>query len=645
MYKFFRFQEYKVLFYRLGLAYLFYFFARILFYFFNKDLLLVDRFSEFANICFRGFAFDTTAILYINLLFILFSILPLVINTKPIFQKIVFYIYFSTNLLAYSTNFIDLIYYKFSNFRFTSSVFNEFNNETNGSSLFFAFIRDYWYILVLFIFLSWIWIYLYRKVTISQKAIPNKTIYFITSIIAILIFSTLIVGGIRGDFKHSTRPITLVDANKHVKKSVQAAMVLNTPFTIIRTINKNDFKRRNDFTDLELNKLIKPIKQYHSNPIANEIEPQKPNIVLFIVESYGREYLGAFNKRYKIPNYKSYTPFLDSLAQHSLIFDNAYANGRKSIHGMSSVLAGIPSFKVAFTSSSFSNQKIQSLVSTLNDFDYDTSFFHGAANGSMGFLGFGNILGLDHYYGMTEFNNNSESDGIWGIWDEPFLQYTEQVLNTKQEPFFATIFTLSSHSPYIAPEKYKNVFPKGDVPVHQVVGYTDYAFKKFFEKAKNEPWFNNTIFVLTADHTNQKFYDKYRKGINRVAVPILFYKSDNSLTKRDTTVSQQIDIYPTLLDMIDYKKPFRSWGRSLIRNDIEPFAITHTGNVFQFIKGNYICVFDGNKAIGFYDSSDDRLEHNLIKNTNQEMLLIEKECKAYIQDYINRIIDKRLFAE
>lgn len=588
---------------------------------------------------FRGLTFDTTAILYVNLLFILLSILPLYINTRPWFQKVIFYVYFITNLLAYATNFIDLIYYKFSNFRLTIATFNEFGNETNGFALLFSFLKNYWHVLFLFLALSWLWIYLYKKISITNQIIDKKISYFISSIIIFLIFGLLIVGGIRGDFKHSTRPITLVDANKHVSKSEQASMVLNTPFTLIRTINKNYFKRKNDFTKDELIRLIKPIKQYNQDSTAVKT---KPNVVLFIVESFAREYIGAFNTRSKISNHKSYTPFIDSLAQHSLIFDNAFANGRKSIHAMSSVLAGIPSFKVAFTSSSFSNQNIQSVVSALNDYGYDTSFFHGAANGSMGFLGFGNILGIDHYYGMNEFNNMSETDGIWGIWDEPFLQFMHKTISTKPEPFFATVLTLSSHDPFIVPEKHKNRFPKGDVSIHRPIGYTDYALKQFFEKSKNEPWFDNTIFILTADHTNQKFYDKYKKGINRHAVPILFFKPDNSLSKLDTTIAQQIDIYPTILDLVGYKKPFRSWGRSLVSTDVNPFAILHTGNVFQYLKSDYTLVFDGNKSIGLYAAYDDILAHNLISDKPEDTKRLERELRAYIQDYMNRILDKEL---
>ncbi len=634
--KLIRKQEYLAFFYRLGLAYLFYFIARVLFYIFNKDLLNISNASELFNTFYYGIAFDTTAILYINAIFTLLSLLPLFVNTHKTFQKVLFYIYFIFNFIAYATNFIDMIYYKFSNFRLTFTVFEEFKNETNGNALLFSFLKDYWYILVLFLVTCYLWIYLYKKVNVKPIEITKKLSYTLSSIVILLLIATLMVGGIRGDFKHSTRPITLVDANRHVTKQEQAVLVLNTPFAIIRTINKREFKNPNFFKQEDISKYIKPIKQYTKNPET------KPNIVLFIIESYGREYIGALNKRKKIKNYEGYTPFFDSLIQHSLAFDNAYANGRKSIHGMSSVLSGIPSYKVAFTSSAYSNQKIQSLISTLKDYGYDTSFFHGAANGSMGFLGYSNILGIDHYYGKTEFNDDSKSDGIWGIWDEYFFQYIADELGKKKSPFFAAIFTLSSHAPYKLPKEFEGKFPVGHKPVHKMVGYTDYAFKKFFNRVKKEPWYNNTIFVFTADHTNQKYYKKYRKGINRLAVPIIFFKPDNSLAKLDTVVAQQIDIYPSILDLIGYKKPFRSWGRSVFSNDMAPFAITHSGNVFYYIKNDYTLVFDGKKTIGFYDKDDVMLEHNLIDKKLPEMKKMDNECKAYVQDYMYRIVQKKL---
>jgi phosphoglycerol transferase MdoB-like AlkP superfamily enzyme len=595
------------------------------------------------SLCYYGLAFDTTAILYANLLFIVCSVLPFFTNTNKGYQKFLFYLYFSMNLLAYATNFIDFIYYKFTFARTTIVVWNIMKHETNLAPLFVSFIFDYWHVWVLFLIFSSLWIYLYKKVTVLAFEPTKKIAYFGFSTIGFLFVVLMTIGGIRGgDFNKSTRPINILDASKHVKNIVHSDIVLNTPFAIIRTLFSNSFIKT-DYKDVNpqvINTLVQPIKTYHNNPET------KPNVVIFILESYGREYIGAFNKEAKIPNYKSHAPFLDSLSQHSMIFTNAYANGRQSIHGMSSVLAGIPSFKDAFTSSPYPKQKIESLVSTLKSEGYNTSFFHGAANGSMGFLGFANILGIDKYYGRTEYNDDSQFDGFWGIWDEPFLQFMKKTLDKKKTPFFASVFTVSSHEPYIIPKKYKNIFHEGNVPIHKCAEYTDYSLKRFFNEAKKEPWFSNTIFVFVADHCNQIYYDEFQKPINRFAVPIIIYKPNSNLVGVNTDLAQQIDIYPTILDLIGYKKPFRSWGRSLFDTKTStPFVINSTGNIYQFSKGNFICTFDGKEAIGFYDKNDKALKLNLIANRTPEMDALELNCKAFIQDYMERVVDKKMYAK
>ncbi|MEO4005904.1 sulfatase-like hydrolase/transferase [Flavobacterium sp. CAU 1735] len=636
----YRIQEYKALFYRLFLAYVFYFIARVLFFAYNYKMLKVDSVSDFLALAYHGMVFDTAAILYLNALFVVCSILPLWITTKKGYQKFLFYLYFVCNLIGFATNFVDFIYYRFTYARTTIAIMDIVKNESNKGNMFSRFIVSYWHVYALFFLCAILWVYLYKKVKVKEVQHENKVKYFVSSILGLVTIAVLAVGGIRGDFKKSTRPINIVDANRYVTKPEHADIVLNTPFAVIRTMGTTSFKKVDLVSPEVVQRELEPIKHYRNNPKT------KPNIVIFITESYGREYIGAFNKDTKIPGFVSYTPFIDSLAQHSLIFSNAFANGSKSIHGMSSVLAGIPSFQDAFTSSPYPKQKIQSLVSTLKEEGYDTSFFHGAPNGSMGFLGFGNILGFDHYYGKTEYNNDADFDGSWGIWDEPFFQYMKKTFDAKKQPFMGTIFTVSSHEPFVVPEKFKGKFPMGTVPMHQVVGYTDYAFKKFFEAARKEPWFQNTIFVITADHCNQVAYDEYAKVINRSAVPILIYKPDGSLKGENKELAQQIDIYPTLLDMIGYDKPFRSWGRSLIgEKAIKPFVINYNGTQYQFQRGNYICLFDGKKATGFYAIADKGLEKNLIGNRNKEMDDLEVACKAFVQDYYARIIDKKLYAE
>ncbi|UKB80564.1 LTA synthase family protein [Chryseobacterium sp. MEBOG07] len=635
----FRKQELLALVYRIFLAYFFYQIARLLFWFFNKDLIKVDSVSEYIKLAFHGTAFDTTAILYVNALFILLSLLPLVINTKKVFQKILFWLYFITNGIAYAMNFGDFIYYKFSQARLTSAVFQVAEHESNVSQTLMISIRQHPFVLIWYVVLMILWVFLYKKVKVEDSKPVKLLPYFITSILTLCITAVLVVGGIRGDFKHSTRPINMVDATRFVTNPLQGNMVLNSTFSFFRTLNTNNFKEVHFVDEKYIEENVQPYKVY-DRKIEN-----RPNIVIFIVESFGREYSGAFNKDKNIKDYVSYTPFMDSLAGQSLIFPNTFANGRQSIHGMSSVLAGIPSLTDAFTGSPYSNQKIQSIVSVCNDLGYDTSFYHGAPNGSMGFLGFGNILGFKHYFGKTEYNHDEDFDGMWAIWDEPFLQYFAKNVGKKQ-PFMTTVFTASSHHPFKIPEKYNGKFKKGKIEIHEPMQYTDYSIKKYFETAKKQPWFNNTIFVFTGDHTNQVYYPEYERAMNRYAVPLVFYSPNPACQLKGVSqeIAQQADIYPTLADLIGYNKPIRSWGRSLVSDKKYPFIVVNSdGSTDQFMIGNYIYRFDGKEIIGVYNQSDLSLEKNLINEVKTpEVEQGKKTAKAWYQDYMDRVINRKL---
>jgi phosphoglycerol transferase MdoB-like AlkP superfamily enzyme len=634
---FYRIQEYKTLFLRISLAYLFYFIARVLFYFYNSNMIVIDSFSEFVNLCFIGLTFDTSAILYTNVFFILISLIPFKNNSNPLFQNGMMVLYFSTNTIAYSTNFFDFIYYRFSQSRLTTRVFDVIENENNKATLAASFIYNYWHVLALFFILIFIWIYLYKKIDFNKSKSKITFNYYLFSLFWSLIIIFICVIGVRGGIGNATRPINMVDAHRFVKKGIHADFVLNSPFCLIRTYKKNYFKKKKFINSSEIESIIKPIKK------LNDSVYSRPNVVLIVLESFGREYIGSFNKDNLIDDYKSYTPFLDSLSNHSLIFTNAFANGRQSIEALPSILASVPSFKVPFTSSPYSNQNIQSLVSVFNEIDYSTSFFHGAPNGSMGFLGLSNILGFDNYYGKNEFNDNSLYDGYWGIWDEPFLQFVKSEIDNFNEPFFTTFFSLSSHEPFYVPDEYKGVFPKGNVQMHQVVGYSDNALKEFFESSKTQPWFDNTLFVITADHCNQFWYPFYRAPINRFAIPIMFYHPNNSFRGVNNELSQQLDIFPSIIDLIGYDKPINTWGRSLFSNsDDVPFSIHYSGTVYHFSMGDFNLVFDGEAIIGVYGIKDSHLEYNIINDSNIDYSKEEIYLKAFFQDYMDRIIEKKL---
>lgn len=641
--RYLRFREFLILFYRLFLVYVFYFVARCLFLWFQKDQMGDISSELLLKILLRGIQFDTTALLYVNLLFIVLSILPLWVNTGKIFQKILFYLYFFTNGLAYATNFIDMVYYPFSKSRLTTASWAVMENEQQKGTFLFTFLMMYWYMVVLFVVLMAIWIFLYKKVKITPQKVEKTLKYISSSVIGLIIIGLGTIAGIRGgDLAVASRPINILDASRYVSLSAHADAILNTPFTLIRTIGKNKGFKSYHFVNQEyITENIHPIKQYSHS------QKKRPNIVIFILESFGREYWGSMNSERNIPNFKSYTPFLDSLAQHGYVFDNAYCNGRQSIHGMSSILAGIPTFQVAYTSSPYVNQPTQSIVSVCNELGYETSFFHSAPNGSMGFLGFSNILGYHNYYGKTEYSNDADFDGIWGIWDEPFFQFMNATISEKKNPFMATIFTVSSHHPFKIPQQYEGKFEKGTLEIHQCIGYTDYSIKRFFESAKKEKWFEDTIFVFTADHPNMNASDLYHQPITSTGIPILFYSPNKERVGvgKSSEIAQQIDIYPTLAHLIGYEKPFRSWGRSLFSDKETPRAYISNTQYYQLMQGNYIYVMNTEGGIsGIYDVKDEGLKKNILGiEENTEINKGINDLQAFMQDYMDRIIHKKLF--
>ena len=640
-----RITEYKALAYRLTLAYIFYFLSRLSFYSFNKAHLHIEGIADFFRLAFYGLLFDTTAIIYVNLLFIFLSVLPLLINTKKSFQKVLFWVYFACNIPAYLLNFIDIVYFSYNKTRLTTNDWALVENEHNLLTLLLGFLVQYWVIFTVFLVLILLWIFLYKKVHVREEEVTHRRPYFITSAIVLVLLTPTLIFGIRGfSFKAGVIPLTVMDASKYARDISQVNILLNTPFTIFRTMGKNKgFKEFKFTTDAYIGENIKPIKQY-----GRQVKDQ-PNIVVIILEGMGAEYFGVMNQHTHIPNYRSHTPFLDSLARQGYYFTNIFSNSIHSIEGISAVTAGMPTFQTAWVRSGYAQRKVASLPEIARSLGYQTLFAHGATNGSMNFDGYTHQIGYQTYLGRTEFNDDRYYNGSWGIDDEPFLQYFAKNINQMKRPFLATVFTLSSHGPYTVPDKYKNQFNTGDIPMHNVTEYTDLSLLKFFNTIKKEDWYANTIFAIISDHTTDDYYDYYKQKIAHHRLPIILFSPNKALIPQGSsdTLGQQIDIFPTLVDLMGYQKPFRSWGRSLLSDkaDETPRAfVTHT-QFYQLIQGNYIYVLDlQGKVVGVYAKEDLDLIHNLKEQIthNEEMKKGIADVRAFMQDYMDRIIHDKL---
>ncbi|MBO7538415.1 MAG: LTA synthase family protein [Prevotella sp.] len=600
------------------------------------------------DIFWGGIYFDTSAIAYTNALYILLVLLPCHLKENATWQRICKWFYLIVNGLGLATNLGDAVYFQYTARRTTIAFFSEFGADDKlGSIVALEFLR-HWYLVLLFAALMLLLWYCY--VTPKARTLPRKR-YYIIQTLSLLVAAFLCWAGMRGGF-WDNRPIKISTANQFIIRPNDASLILNTPFSLLRTIGKHTYHNPGYYQDpQELEAIYSPIhqpSQMNQNTQITPNTPTKKNVVVIFLESFGREYIGSLNQE-MLPGYKGYTPFLDSLMKQAVSFRYTYANGRASVDAMPSALSGLPMFVESFVAASHATNHLGGMAACLDSLGYETAFFHGAPASSLGFQGFTKSTGFQQCYSQEDFeadprtNGPADSDNWWGIWDEPFLQYFRTKMSDMKQPFMTALFTLSSHHPFHVPAQYKEVFKEEEMPIHKCIRYTDHALQRFFEEASKEPWFKNTVFVMTGDHTNMSNHPEYKSSINQFSTSIIIYDASGDLTPgiRDG-IAQQTDILPTILNLIGYDKPYMAFGCDLLNTPAEDtWAINYLDGIYQYCKGNYVLQFDGQQTIGVYALTDYLMRQNL-KGKVAEQPQLEREVKAIIQQYMARMIDNRL---
>jgi phosphoglycerol transferase MdoB-like AlkP superfamily enzyme len=348
----------------------------------------------------------------------------------------------------------------------------------------------------------------------------------------------------------------------------------------------------------------------HSDSLA----PNK-NVVIIILESFTSEASKLLNPQQKG---NGYTPFLDSLMTESYYFTRASANGRKSMDALPAVLASLPATQTPFILSD-NQSPINSLPASLKAFGYDTYFFHGSHNATMGFKGFCHQSGINHYYGLEEYPNKSDFDGTWGIWDEPYLQYMAMKLDQSKKPFLSTVFTLTSHNPFDLPAKYQDTFPKGENGIEETIAYTDNALRSFFQTAKTMDWYNNTLFVITADHAIIPWEKHYATSEKAFSVPLLFFDPGCSLKGMDKRRAQHIDIYPSVLSYLNYPQTIDTPGNNLFDDKQTAFSVSIINECYQFMADDYLLLNNTSGFVALYDLNNDPLQKHNLAGENKQM--------------------------
>jgi phosphoglycerol transferase MdoB-like AlkP superfamily enzyme len=614
---------------RLGLLMLLYFVCRFFFLVFNFVYYSQLETGTLVLSFVYGLRFDITAVIISNILFISLHLFPFSFFYSNIYQRVLKIIFNVFNIPFLLLNCIDFGLFRFTGKRTGAEIFKIMSFGDDFINTVPQMIIDFWYLLLLFFLLIYLMNRFYPKM--NSQTILSGSIPFFKSIfgkaILFLLFLSLTFIGFRGGIQY--KPLNILSASRY-GTGKQTALVLNTSFTVIKTTGKQAIVETHWMPDDEAKRISPFIKIPRKD---NVFHPK--NVVVIILESFGKEYIGALN------NYKGYTPFLDSLMKQSLVFSNAFANGKRSIEGIPAIVAGLPALLPdPFITSAYSSNSITTIASLLKLKGYSSVFFHGGTNGTMGFDNFSKLAGYDRYFGRSEYNNDDDFDGSWGIYDEPFLKRTAIEMNKLKTPFHATIFTISSHHPYKIPDNLENKFPAGTLPIHRSIGYTDYSLKKFFKFASTMNWYKNTLFVITADHTalSEKPYYQARTGM--YAVPIFFYCPGDSLLQGIVArTTQHIDILPGIMDYLGYDKSYFAFGNSMLDEKKYGNAINYIDDTYQLISDHYSYILDNTDKHFIYDlSADSTLKKDI---SGADTLLenrMDKKLKSFIQNFNHAMI-------
>jgi phosphoglycerol transferase MdoB-like AlkP superfamily enzyme len=556
-----------------------------------------------------GLWFDCITIALFFLPYIFLSLIPLPLITEKIRSIILFIVFTLSSAIVFLFNALDVAYFSYTHKRTSYDYLKFMLNSDESGSLAGDFILEFWWLILFFIVSFGLLLFTYLKsksVQINYRE-PKKWMYFLLTIAL-----TIVIG--RGGFQ--LKPIGILESTNYVSIENSPA-VLNSAFTLLKTYQFKGVEKKTFFSDAEIKKYFNPIQ--NGNP--QNLVKDSQNVVFILLESFGSMYCGPNNP-------ESFTPFLDSILLKSMYFEHGIANGRTSMDALPAVVSSIPMWmNESFILSSYSSNQFQGIPSILKGNGYSSAFFHGATNGSMRFDAFTSAAGFDSYYGRTEYNNEAHFDGNWGIEDHHFLAWSLGEMDKMKKPFFSMVFTLSSHHPFTIPKDYRKKVKKGPEPLCATISYVDIALREFWNKAQKKSWFKNTIFVFCSDHVGPTGRSDRSDLAWLHRVPIAFYHPTVSLPHIDSLVPfQQIDILPTLMDLLNIRSQYYAFGTSYFNKQKQPKIIYAQENLMA------------------YQGTKDLLVWNLssMKKRNKSDDLEIKKMKAIYQHYTNDLIENKM---
>ena len=563
---------------------------RVLFFELNRPTFAQVSPGHIRQALWQGVRFDLSSILLLNLAFVLGLLLPLPtrIKASKAYARACACLFLVPNIAFFYLNVADVEYFKFTGKRSTFALFQMLQDIVDQS---FQLLVNFWHVPLIVLLLGGILYFAYQKV--AQDFFKLSDWSNLAGLVLVFAIAPFVTLGIRGGLQ--SKPLSTAHAQIFDVKNLNVAL-LNSTFTMLRSSTRGEVPDNRYFNSWE--EVVEKI----SSPALFSTEPQatsptgsatptgvlgtQTNVVILLLESFSQEYMGRDES-------SGFTPFLNSLSKQGVFLKNNFANGRRSIDAVTSVLSGLPALMdEPFVSSPYQNNELSGLGTALKAHGYSSAFYHGGKNGTMYFDVSARMAGMENYFGLSEYpEKKQDHDGTWGIFDEPYLQYCAKMFGQQKSPFLAAVFTLSSHNPYTIPAQHQGRFTRGKLPILQSIEYADYALQKFFETASRQPWYSNTLFVLTGDHTSVSIDSAFQNDLGSYRVPLVFFHPTKKLPPVDQwRVTQHADILPSVLDLLGVPQKRRMlFGHSVFDASFPGRAVNFSSGTWWLAQGeNYL---------------------------------------------------------
>lgn len=628
--------------YQLAVAFLLLWLTRFWFAAYNADSVAAGSTAELLRLSLVGMRFDLSALVYFNALFILIRFLPFGWTASRPCVTATNWLYGITNGIMLAVNIGDIPYYRFTGARLRMSNLRTIATDGSLGETVTGFFAEYWwaYLGAAAVIALMVWLALRVRI---RPGTPVKSPWVRTGVTVAAVALSFIA--IRGHLQDG-KPLSIADAALACKTPQQINIVLNSPFCVLRSMDRgkqNTVEQMVFFSDAQLAGM------------RNDLNPgfapkgERRNFMLIIIESGGAEWIDSLRL---IPETgHGLMPFLDSIATRSVVLPRMTATSRMSIGGATSLMMGIPSFdNFYFMLSPYNSHPVDSPARLLAQEGWDTAFFYGCNTGSYYIEQTAFNSGFAKLHNRQTFADDSQFDGIWGIYDYPMAQYVADALDGMSRPFFAAWFTVSAHGPFTLPDGWDTSgYKHQDESPERALEYTDESIRHFFDLASRQPWYNNTTFIITADHGNRDFKGtEFDNLYIRNQVPFIVYTPDGSLEPRrlDDRFASQIDLGPTVLSLAGYPHPFVALGTDILDDNVRHEAIHRTdGDRFVYFKMPYAVISDPQlqHVEELHDiTADPWLKQPLPITPATDTLL--NGARALMQSYTTRLVNNRLSA-